>query len=669
MFKLLTTVLLLGALVLGLLLSDRPKPRADFVYCERTEPSTLDLQQMTWMHELRLANALWEGLVETDVFSWDYAKKPGVALSWEVSADERTYTFHLRPDAKWSNGQTVEAGDFIYAWRRGMLPETGADYIGMYQLVRGAKAFFDWRQAQLEAFAKGSSAGDRAAAWALWDEAVGQWGRGATREFAPGKGGKFEEMVGLRAPDARTLIVELERPLPYFLEIVAYEVLGPVFPPLLERFTSIDPKTGQSTADPRYLHPENWVSNGPFIVTDYRFRREIRLERNAHYWDAKSINVDSISLPAMRDANAAVLGRQTGSFDWLTDVLPDYRGDMIADKRAFYAEHKEQYEALLAQGLDPVAIDRRLPRDPRKNIHAFPAFGTYFYNFNCLPRLPDGRVNPFADARVRRAFAMTVDKGNIVENVRRLGERPTATLIPPETIDRYVSPKGLDSAPKAGVVAAARALLAEAGYPGGRGFPTVKILYNVDGGHEKIAEAVKRDWELALEVRVELDRRQLNQFRTDLRNTNYMISRGSWFGDYGDPTTFLELNRSTDGNNDRKFNDPKYDKMLDDAANERDPARRYAMLAEAERYTVEEAMPLIPIFQYNQVYLFDPDVVSGVSPHPRQKQSIYRIDMLGDGKGADRPLEMPVRPKKAPPEKPPVKQIGRACGAMGSVAC
>jgi oligopeptide transport system substrate-binding protein len=464
--------------------------------------------------------------------------------------------------------------------------------------------------------------------------------------------------VGLRAPDPLTLIVELERRVPYFIEIVAYEVFGPAYPPLLERYSSLELRSGQYVADPRFLRPDVWVSNGPFVVADYRFRRELRLERNPHYWDPGSISVDSISLPAIRDPNAGVLSVQTGATDWLTDVQPDYRGDMIAAKKQFYAEHREKYGSLVAQGLDPVAIDRRLPRDPRKVIHAFPAFGTYFYNFNCKPRLPDGRPNPFADARVRRAFAMAVDKQHIADKVRRLDERAAATLIPVGTLDGYQSPRGLPSAPDGEAIAAAKRLLAEAGFPDGRGFPTVKILYNAEGGHDKIAAAVKRDWESALNVRVELDVRELSQFRADLRSANYMISRGSWFGDYGDPTTFLELNRSTDGNNDRKFNDPAYDAMLDAAAAEPDPVKRYAILAEAERYTVEEALPLIPIFQYNQVYLFDPDEVSGVSPHPRQKQSIYRLEKLNDGKGADRPLEMPPKPAARPAT--PAKAGGRS---------
>src|SRR5690606_30219819 len=117
------------------------------------------------------------------------------------------------------------------------------------------------------------------------------------------------------------------------------------------------------------------------------------------------------------------------------------------EKQRFYDENREEYERLKALGLDPIEIDRRLPDDPRKSIHALPAFGTYFYNFNCSPRLNDGRDNHFADARVRRAFALAVDKERIARDIRRLGESVADTLIPPGSIGGYDSPEGLSFDP------------------------------------------------------------------------------------------------------------------------------------------------------------------------------------------------------------------------------
>ncbi len=119
-----------------------------------------------------------------------------------------------------------------------------------------------------------------------------------------------------------------------------------------------------------------------------------------------------------------------------------------------------------------------------------------------------------------------------------------------------------------------------------------------------------------------------------------MVSRGAWFGDYGDPTTFLDINRTGDGNNDRGYTNPAYDDLLIRAARERDPARRLAILTSAEQLLVETDVPFAPIFQYVQTYLFDAKKLSGISPHPRQEQDMTLIDLLGDGKGRETPAVM-----------------------------
>ncbi len=127
----------------------------------------------------------------------------------------------------------------------------------------------------------------------------------------------------------------------------------------------------------------------------------MRLEKNPTYWNRDSVSIDSISIPSVEDPNAQVITFGAGGVDWLSEVTPPYKSEMLADKQRFYAENREKYDALAARGLDPIEIDRNLPSDKRKNIHAFPTFGTYFYNFNCRAKLADGRVNPFADPRVR----------------------------------------------------------------------------------------------------------------------------------------------------------------------------------------------------------------------------------------------------------------------------
>lgn len=624
MGRIFVPIVLLVAIVVAVIATDRPSPRADFTFINRGDVATLDVQKASWMQDLRVIRMLFEGLVKNDIFDPEYAIRPAVAERWEISGDGRVYTFFLRADAAWNVGGAavpVTAQDFVYAWRRGILPDTASDYAGQFQLIRGAKAFADWRTAQLDEIGAMPDSAEKR------DRARGLW---------PLTEQKFKEMVGIRAVDDRTFRVELERPTPYFLDLCAFAVFYPVYPPLVSQYELPDPLTGRLDQQPGWTMADQIVCNGPFRLAEWRFKREVRLEKNEHYWNRDSIAIDSISIPSNEDPNSQVLAFSSGAVDWVSDVTPPYRRFIVADKLAFYAEQREAYESMAAQGLDPVEIDRRLPPDPRKNIHTFPAFGTYFLNFNCLPKLVDGRDNPFADPRIRRAFVMALDKERIVTKVRGTGERVATTLIPRDSIAGYQSPVGLPYDPDA-----ARALMAEAGYPDGKGFITVEILFNKDSGHDLIAQAAAKDWQENLGVQVLLAQKEIKVFRNDLKNQNFMISRAGWFGDYGDPTTFLDLNRCEDGNNDRKYCSPRYEELMDRAATEGDAARRLAILSEAERIIVEEDLPLIPIFQYVQVYLFDPHRVSGISSHPRQQQDLYLVDILGDGKGSDVHLALP----------------------------
>ncbi|HYE03817.1 MAG TPA: peptide ABC transporter substrate-binding protein [Phycisphaerales bacterium] len=629
MARLALPFLLLLTAVGAVLLGDAPGAPADFRFINRGDVSTLDPQKMSWMQDMRVARCVFEGLTRNDVFTSDCRVIPGVAERWEVAPGGLRYTFHLRPGARWSNGAPVTSRDFAYAWFRGLLPDTGCDYIGQFQVIRGGREFAAWRGRELAALAEARAAGRARpnAGLALWEETL--------RVFA--------DRVGIRTPDDRTLEVELENPAPYFLDLCALAPFYPVYPPLVRRHERVDPATGRLTVEAGWTKPGRIVGNGPFVVAQWRFKRDMRLEANPHFWDAASLNIHSIVMPTVDDPSAQVLAFHSGAVDFLSDATPGYRADMIRQKQAFYREHQAECDRLRAEGHDPIQIDRLLPPDPRKNVHVLPTFGTYFYNLNCSARLSDGRPNPLADARVRRALAMAIDKRALTEQVRRTGEAVATTLVPTGAIAGYASPSGLAYDP-----GAARALLAEAGYPGGRGLTPIELLYNKDGEHDVIAQAVAKDWQQNLGVRVALVQKEIKVFRRDLKEQNYLAARGGWYGDYPDPLTFLDINRTGDENNDRNYSNPAYDALLARAAREADPAARLALLAEAERIIVEQDLPLIPLYRYVQVYMFDPHRVSGISPHPRLIENMFLIDVLGDGKGRDRPLAMPLFPERGP---------------------
>lgn len=634
MLKLLAPLVVLVAAIALTVATDEPQQPADFTFINRGDVTTLDLQKMSWLQDFRVARSLYEGLVRHDIFTWGYDAVPGVAERWEVSPDGRTYTFYLRSSARWSNGEPVTAPDFVYSWRRGLLPDTASDYAAMFQKIVGGKEFYDWRQAQLDAFKP--EPGDESrpltqtAAHRLWQETER----------------KFEELVQLKAVDSHTLRVTLVRPTAYFLDLCGFAVFYPVYPPLVSQYEKPDRRTGRLDIQFGWTKPPLLVSNGAFVLTKWRFRRDMRLEKNPHYWNRDQIAIDSIAIPSVEDPNAAVLAFRSGGVDWCSDVSAPYRADILAEKQAFIREHQAEYDRMMAEGLDPIEIARRLPPDPRNHLHPLPTFGTYFYNFNCEPKLQDGRDNPFADKRVRRAFAMAVDKARLVNEVRRCGELVADALIPPGSIAGYESPRGLRFDP-----AGARTLLAEAGYPGGKGFITVELLFNKDAGHDIAAQAIAKDWERHLGVSVMLATRETSVFKEDMKNQNFMIARAGWFGDYGDPTTFLDLNRKDDGNNDRKYHGVEYEALLDRAEEEADAAARLKLLQEAERIIVEEDLPLIPLYHYVQMYFFDPHRMTGVSSHPRQEQNMYLVDIFGDGKGTDEPKMLPARGESSRTEK------------------
>ena len=209
----------------------------------------------------------------------------------------------------------------------------------------------------------------------------------------------------------------------------------------------------------------------------------------------------------------------------------------------------------------------------RRDVHTTQAFGTYFYRFNT-------KRKPFDDPRVRLAFARAVDRTLIAEKVRWLGEEPAESFVPPGT-GEYRSPKMPAFDP-----AAARKLLAEAGYPGGRDLPVIEIVFNKDQvGHQPVAEAVKDMWQRQLGAKVELLSVDRGTFRGRLQSLDYHVSRGGWYGDYDDPMTFLDMfvtaPEEGGGNNDTGFSDPEYDSLIAEAKVTSDVERRNKLLHRA----------------------------------------------------------------------------------------
>jgi oligopeptide transport system substrate-binding protein len=173
------------------------------------------------------------------------------------------------------------------------------------------------------------------------------------------------------------------------------------------------------------------------------------------------------------------------------------------------------------------------------------------------------------------------------------------------------------------------------------------MLFNTEGGHDLIAQVAARNWREQLGVEVILNQKEIKTLRDDLRSGNFMIARGSWFGDYGDPTTFLNLYRKGDGNNDTEFVSAEFERLMERAEEATTREARLAWHTQAERLLLEEECPSLPIFGYLNFYMFDPQRILGISAHPRSEQQIFRVDVVGDGLGTDQPRMMPALPLSA----------------------
>lgn len=549
---------------------------------------TLDPQMMQAAFDVRVGYAVFEGLCTFNPYT--FTIEPGVAERWTQTADGLTYEFYLRPDAIWSDGSPLTAHDFVTAWRQGMMPDISPPYTEFFMHIAGARDFQQWCRQSL-AHVTDARAEDRPR---------------LARERATRSLAKFDELVAVEAMDDRTLWVQLDTPCSYFLDLVASWPFFPLPAHVTDKFTKLDKTTYMLRRDPQWVKPGSIVSNGPYRVARWRFKRDVLLEANEHYHAADRVKSRTVRLNWFADDNTAYNAYASGMLDVQIGATPvPYMAEIINAAR----------------------------NGERHDVHEATSFGTYYFAYNNRPTTPDGKVNPFADVRVRKAFSIVVDKRKLVENVTRLRQRTSGVFIPPGSIPGYESPLGQrcisdtdDPAERRAMLDEARQLLADAGYPGGRGFPPVTVGYNSGGGHELVTQSLAAMWNDALGVTCVLQTQEWKVYLAKRNEGAYMIARSGWFGDYGDPTTFLDLFRTGHGNNDFGFADEWYDDLLDAAARESDPAQRMAMLKRAEQYAIGERYAMLPLYQYKLVHLFDPQRVSGVTLHPRNLQFFHFIE-------------------------------------------
>jgi oligopeptide transport system substrate-binding protein len=362
--------------------------------------------------------------------------------------------------------------------------------------------------------------------------------------------------TGFKALDPHTLQLTLWHRTPFLLHALNHYAWYPVPIATIRKFGGLEAK---STA---WTRPENFVGNGPYIMKEWRQQQKIVALRSPTYWDRERVKIDEIDLFPIELADTEERMFRAGQVD-ITNEMPTTK----------------------------IAVYRR--ENPTV-LHVDPYNGVYFYRFNV-------KRKPFDDVRVRQALALAIDRESLVKNVALAGEEPAYHLVPPHLLG-YNSEHELHES-----VAEAKRLLAEAGYPDGRGFPHVDLLYNTFEKHKVVGEALQQMWRKNLGIDITLYNQEWKVYLDSQHTQNFQIQRAGWIADYMDPHVYFDLWETGNTNNDTNWGNPHYDRLLHSALDAPNDTARFAIYQQMEKILLDE-MPVMPIFFYTRPRLISPKV-------------------------------------------------------------
>ena len=354
--------------------------------------------------------------------------------------------------------------------------------------------------------------------------------------------------LGIEAPSDDEFVLRLARPCACLPRLLAYYPLAPVKRSCVERW-------GHA-----WIAPEHIVSNGPFRLTERRVRDRLRLERFDGYWGRSDVRLRSVDAYAASGVTTQLNMYLTGEVDWM--VKPP----------------SSLYDAVL----------------PRPDCHVGAQAGVTFFRFN-LTR------PPFDDRRVRTALALALDRDGLARDVMRGGELGCRSFVPQGLPDYDAAPLAPADPDRA------RELLAQAGFPGGRGFPSFELLYPNNEVTRDFCEAVAAQWRDRLGLQPRLVNQAWKVYLDSQQTLHYDVSWGAWIADYLDVGTFLELFQSAGGNNRTGWKDAAYDELVGRANATPDPAARAALFRRAEERLLQE-LPIAPVYQRINLNLVAPRV-------------------------------------------------------------
>lgn len=361
--------------------------------------------------------------------------------------------------------------------------------------------------------------------------------------------------LGIKVIDDKTIQVTLEGPTPWMLEMFAF----PTYYPVRKDVVEANPDTWALEAD-------TFICNGPFKVAEWKHNEVVKLVKNENYWGKDRVKLDEINVTLINEATTALAAFEAGDVDIIEDV--------------------------------PSAEIPRLQAESDEFM-ILPALGTYYYTFN-------NAKEPVNDERVRKALSLAIDRKAIVETVTKGGQQPATGFVPYGLIVNGKDFReeggnyGID--PNRAKVEEARRLLAEAGYPDGKGFPKITIRYNTSEGHKRIAEAIQEMWKKNLNIDVELENIEWKVYLKELEAGNYVVGRIGWLADYAHPMTFLDMWITGSGNNYTNWSDPEYDRLIKEAKMTSDEAKAAELMHKAEDIFMNR-MTVMPIYYYTDIIM------------------------------------------------------------------
>jgi peptide/nickel transport system substrate-binding protein/oligopeptide transport system substrate-binding protein len=459
----------------------------------------LDFRKSYLASEAQLYTAIYEGLFSYHPFTMEPI--PAAAEKWELSEDKKQWTFTIRQEAKFWNGDPVRAEDFRAAWLSILSPQRDAPYSSLFDIIEGAK---DYRT-------------------------------GVTHN---------DEKVGIIASGPKTLVVKLNAPAFFFPSMLCHHSFSPIHPSMINN--------------------EDWskkppLSNGPFYITEMDENKIVVVKTKA-YWDASAVSLNKITLKYTESGDEASSLWNSGEARWIS-------GDV-------------NFETLT----------------DRSGIQVNAMFATHYYFIRSGEK-------PWNDYRIRRALVLALPW----DEIRAGHYLPAKTLIYP--LPGYPRVEGLSDTD----VEEAAALLAEAGFPLGKGLPDLVIRITPSPEAARIGGLMASAWKEKLGVPVRVEVIPYNRYFQMLKNNDYTVGFSTWIGDFADPYTFLQMWRRDSNLNDAHYDDDDYETLIEKSMLE-EGETRWATLADAEKLLLERGS-VLPISYSPAVNVVDIGELGGWFPN------------------------------------------------------